>query len=182
MTFSINDIKANLVTVRPTLFQVQVTNPIGDGISDRKLTLTCEAARLPESEIGIIPIAYKGRDIKYAGDKSFTPWQVQIINDEDFSVRNAMETWANRINSNQGNKREFSTSNPNLYKSQATVTQFSQTGQIIRVYQFNGLWPSEVSPIDLSWDAKDQAQRFTVTFQYDDWEIVGGITGNAGGR
>jgi hypothetical protein len=37
------------------------------------------------------------------------------------------------------------------------------------------LYPTEVSTIDLAWDA-DTIQEFTVTFQYDYWEAV---TGNA---
>jgi hypothetical protein len=182
MAFSINDIKANFRGGVPShSFQVQLTNPIGDASADRKLTFMAEATRLPESTLGTTTVSYFGRDVKYAGDRTFSPWPVEIINDEDFLIRNALETWSARINSLQGNKREFTSGNPALYKSQATVTQFSRTGQVLRVYQFNGIWPEEVSGINLNWAAKDELQRFSVTFQYDDWNIVGGITGNAGG-
>jgi hypothetical protein len=51
----------------------------------------------------------------------------------------------------------------------------------IRTYQFNGIFPSAISPIDLDWNATDQIEEFTVTFQYDWWEVSGGVTGQAGG-
>ena len=48
------------------------------------------------------------------------------------------------------------------------------------MYNFVGLYPSEVGTIDLAWDA-ETIQDFPVTFQYDYWEVSGGNTGNAGG-
>ena len=67
-----------------------------------------------------------------------------------------------------------------MYKASAQVTQFSKTGEILRVYDFIGLYPSEVGTIDLAWDT-ETIQEYTVTFQYDYWQISGGTTGNAGG-
>ena len=44
------------------------------------------------------------------------------------------------------------------------------------------MWPVEVSSIDLDWNTTDAIEEFTVTFQYDWWEVDGGTTGNAGGN
>ena len=63
----------------------------------------------------------------------------------------------------------------------ANVTQFSKTGVPIREYAFNGIFPTEVSTIDLDWNSTDAIEEFTITFQYDHWE-VSGLTGNAGGN
>jgi hypothetical protein len=131
--------------------------------------------------LGIIEVPYFGRRIKMAGDRTFADWSVTVINDEDFLIRNAMEEWSNKINSLQGNLRQFGAASPLLYKANAQVTQFSKTGTPIRTYQFNGIFPSAIAPIDLDWSATDQIEEFTVTFQYDWWEVAGGITGNAGG-
>ena len=60
--------------------------------------------------------------------------------------------------------------------------QYSKTGLPVRQYTFNGMWPIEVSTIDLAWESTDAIEEFTVTFQYDFWEVDGGITGNAGGN
>ena len=140
----------------------------------------CRAAQMPASTLGTIEVPYFGRKVKIAGDRTFAEWTVTLIQDEDMTIRNSMEQWSNSINSHLGNLRSFSTASPTLYKANASVTHFGKTGLPLRTYTFNGLFPTEVSPIDLDWNTTDTLEEFTVTFQYDYWE-VGGITGNAGG-
>ena len=77
--------------------------------------------------------------------------------------------------------RAFGSAAPLLYKSTAEVTQFSKTGVPIRVYKFNGIYPSSISAIDLNWGDTDSIEEFQVTFQYDWWQVSGGITGQGGG-
>lgn len=182
MAFNINEIRSQLTFggARNSLFQVQMNNPI-NGAGDIKLSFMARAAQIPESQLGVIEVPYFGRRMKLAGDRSFNDWTITVINDEDFLVRNALEEWSNSINSLQGNLRRFDSASPLLYKASAEVTQFSKTGAPIRVYKFNGIFPQIVSPIELDWGAVDQIQEFQVTFQYDWWEVSGGITGQAGG-
>ena len=139
------------------------------------------SAQLPESSLGLIEVPYFGRKVKLAGDRTFGDWTVTVINDEDFLIRNAMEEWSSKINSNQTNLRSFGSAAPLLYKSTAEVTQFSKTGVPIRSYKFNGIFPTSISAIDLNWGDTDSIEEFNITFQYDWWEVSGGITGNGGG-
>jgi hypothetical protein len=182
MAFNINEIRAqlNLGGARPALFQVTITNPVNQ-IADLKTPFMVRAAAIPASTLGLIEVPYFGRRIKVAGDRRFDPWEVTVINDEDFLVRNAMEQWNNAINSYEGNITQLGSGAPSLYKSQATVTHYGKAGEILRVYQFNGLWPETVSSIGLDWAAQDTIEEFNVVFQYDSFEVIGGVTGNAGG-
>lgn len=182
MAFNINDIRSQLTLggARPSLFQVIISNPVNP-IADLKLPFLCKAANLPGSTLGTIEVPYFGRKLKIAGDRRFDSWAVTIINDEDFLVRNAMETWNNSINLYQQNITALGSSAPSVYKSQATVTQFGKDGTILRTYQFNGIFPDQISPIDLSWNATDEIEEFQVSFQYDTFEVLNSITGNAGG-
>lgn len=187
MAFNIEEIRANLALggARPTLFNVTLTAPAGgiglSSVAVVKIPFLCSAASLPESSLGTVQVPYFGRKIKLAGDRTFAPWVVTILNDEDFIVRNFFETWTNMINSLQGNLLQFASASPPLYQGLASATQFSKTGIPVRIYQFNDLWPSLVSPITLDWNATDQIETFQVTFEYDYWNIQGGITGNSGG-
>lgn len=176
MAFSINEFKSQLVGggARSSLFQVQITNPIL-GIADFKIPFMVKAAAIPESILGTIQVPYFGRFVKYGGDRQFQPWQVTIINDEDFAVRNAMEAWSNAINSHITNFR----STPFDYKAQAQVTQFGKDGTVLREYTFEGLFPTQISTIDLAWANESQIEEFSVTFEYDLWRISGGVTGNS---
>jgi hypothetical protein len=177
MAFNINDMRGQLTGggARPSLFQVQITNPI-NGAGDFKVPFMVKASTLPASTIAPIEVPYFGRKIKVAGARTFETWSVTVINDEDFVIRNSMEQWMNSINSHIGNLRETGSSSPNAYKAQAQVTQFGKTGNIIREYQFNGLFPTSVSTIDVNWET-DAIEEFTVEFQYDWWSISGGNTG-----
>jgi len=176
MAFSINEFKSQLVGggARPSLFQVQITNPVL-GIADFKVPFMVKTAALPASTLGEYTVPYFGRLVKYAGDRTFEPWSVTVINDEDFGIRNAMEAWSNSINSHVTNSRSL----PQNYKSDAVITQFSKDGSILRVYNFEGLFPTQISDIQMGWELTDQIQEFTVSFNYDVWTIAGGTTGNS---
>jgi len=180
MAFNIQEIRSQLALggARASLFQVQIANP-ANGAGDIKVPFMVKAAQLPASTLGQIEVPYFGRKIKIAGDRTFAEWTVTVINDEDFLIRNAMEQWMNTINSHAGNIREFGSASPLLYKSNAQITQFSKTGVPIREYTFNGMFPTEVSTIEMAWETTDAIEEFTVTFQYDFWEVSGGVTGNS---
>ena len=181
MAFNVNEFSRALKGggARRSLFQVNITNP-ANGIADSIVPFMTKGAQVPAATLGTIEVPYFGRQVKIAGNRTYAEWTPTIINDEDMSIRNAMEQWNHSINSIQGNLRATGGSSPSLYKASAQVTQFSKTGEILRVYDFIGLYPSEVGTIDLAWDA-ETIQEYTVTFQYDYWQISGGTTGNAGG-
>jgi hypothetical protein len=177
MAFNINEMRSQLTYggARQNLFQVDIFNPANSS-GDAKTRFMCQAAQLPGSDLGVIPVFYFGRQMKLAGDRTFAEWTVTIINDEDFLIRNAMEEWSNAINRLQRNVREI-----NRYKSQAIVTQFAKDGSKLRSYDFNGIFPSNISPIELDWSTTDQIELFQVTFQYDYWNVGDSVTGDAGG-
>lgn len=179
MAFNINDLRSQLTFggAKPSLFQVQITNP-ANGVADIKVPFMVKAAAIPSSSLAAIEVPYFGRRIKLAGDRSFAEWTVTVINDEDFLVRNAMEQWMSSINSHQGNLTNFASASPLQYKAQAQITQYSKTGVPLRVYNFNGLFPTELSPMEMNWEASG-IEEFTVTFQYDWWNVSGGVTGDA---
>ncbi len=135
-----------------------------------------------EATLSAIEVPYFGRNIKLAGTRTFAEWTPTIINDEDFAIRNAMEQWSNAINSFQGNINNAGGTAPSLYKANAQVTQYGKTGDILRVYDFIGIFPTSVAAIDLGWENGDAIEEFQVTFAYDYWQVSGGITGNAGGN
>lgn len=178
MAFNINDIRAGLRLggARPTLFQVQITNPI-NGASDRIAPFLIRSTSLPASTINSIEIPYFGRKIKVAGDRTFDTWSVTVMNDEDFAIRQTMEEWHNSINALQTNLNLSPDNSPSNYKSTAIVTQFSKTGEALRVYKFNGIFPVEIAPIELDWETTDAIETFGVTFAYDWHEVEGGVTG-----
>lgn len=152
---------------RPNLFKVTMNFP-GYADGDTELTsFLCETAQLPGSTMGTIVIPFRGRQLKMAGDRTFAAWTVQIINDTDFDVRNSMERWMNGINAHSANTGLAS---PIAYEADILVEQLDRDASVIKKYTLRGAFPTELSPIDLAYDAVDQVERFQVTFEYQYFE------------
>ena len=178
MSFSINSFAGALKLggARSSLFQVTISNPVSS-FADIQVPFMVKSATIPSSTLSMIEVPYFGRKIKLAGNRTFEEWQVSVLNDEDFAIRNALEAWSNAINGVTSNLNSVAVASPALYKSTAQVTQFSKTGVPIRVYNLIGLWPQTIGQIDLNWETEG-VQEFPVTFSYDYYEVSGGITGS----
>lgn len=185
MAFNINEFKTRGLVyggARPTLFQVNLSAPglVRNVPALQKLQFTCSAAELPGAQLGVINVNYFGRQVKLAGDRTFDPWTITVLNDEDFKVRAMFEAWNNSLNSFVSNIRNRGyQQNENNYKGSLDVTQFNKEGQAIRRYQIVGAIPEVVEPITLSWEEPNQIERFRVRFAYDYWLPVGETAGAA---
>lgn len=176
MTFQISKFAGALKKggARPTLFKVDLSTPFDRDLNSISSFLI-QASSLPSSSIGPIEVPYMGRKMRVAGDRSFETWSVTVINDEDFKIRHAMEKWHNQINSLRGNLNQTGGSEPANYKFQAKVMQYGKSDENnpIREYEFYGLFPIEISSIDLDWNSTDDIERFNVQFSFDWYESVG---------
>jgi len=169
MTFNVNEFRARALPLdgaRPNLFDVQLTFPGNLPLDSR---FTVKSAALPGSSIGSTTINYFGREVKFAGNRTFSDWSVTVLNDESFELRTAFETWMSLINSHAGNLRNPAYDSPSTYTSDAFVTQYSKTGIPIQQYNFIGMFPIDLSPMELDWGSNDTIQEFQVTFVYQYW-------------
>jgi hypothetical protein len=170
MAFNINNFKTNGLQfggARPSLFDVALTIPDGVSNATQKLTFTCRASSIPAATIAPVEVPYFGRKIKLAGDRTFADWSVTVMNDEDYSIRKMFEQWSNLINNHEENLK---TAVRNDYKTRdAEVVQYGKDGRPLAAYLFYGLFPLEISAMDLDWDASNTIQTFNVTFAYDYW-------------
>lgn len=159
---------------RPNLFQVHMNFPRfvtrGDAAAIKGVFMI-EAASLPESDLGTARTHYFGREVRFAGNRTYGAWRVNVINDEDFLLRDAFEDWFHYINSPEGNIRHVSAStlngiSGNGYGQNARVIQFGKTGLPLKEYNFYGMFPTNVSDVGLNWGSNDQIETFGVTLTY----------------
>ena len=183
--YSISKFKSALAGggARPNLFEVRLTSiPGGVEWDSDNFKFMCKAASLPASTIANIDVPFRGRIFKVAGDRTIENWTLTIINDEDFKYRTAFEGWMQhilRLENNTG------TTSPQEYMTNADVIQLGRGNEIkskgstegsyddsatgvtvsaLAKYQFQDIWPVNVSSIDLSMDNSDQIEEFTVEF------------------
>ncbi len=174
MAFDITAFRGSLQYdgARPNLFEVSLILPaiLGYADANQKLSFTCKSASIPGSTVGTVMLQYFGREVKLAGNRTFAPWTVTVLNDEDWKVRTGFEKWLNALNSHIGNQRLSGAGNSLGYSVDASVNQYAKTGGgAIATYKFVGLFPTDLSQIDLDWGANDTIEEFTVTFDYQYW-------------
>ena len=188
---------------RPNLFEVKLVYPegIATSVADKELPIDTrfmvKAANLPASNINVIDIPFRGRNLKIAGDRTFDIWTITVINDTSFRLRNAFEAWMNRINRVDNATGEVT---PIDYQTNAYVYQLgrdvtkagSSVGvseyigdsvgklgkqkatnakvEVLKTYKFHGIFPTNVSAIELSYDQSDSVEEFTVDLQVQWWD------------
>jgi len=182
MAFRINDIKTGLRFggARPNLFRVRLIPPAGGfGLDFNSSEFLIQATTLPASEIAAIEVPYFGRKIKVAGDREYGSWGIDVMNDENFKIRNQLEQWHYRINSIRENRNNTGSSAPENYKADAFVDQYAKTGEIIRTYKFEGLFPISIDAITLNWETTNVIETFGVTFAYDIYVVQGSGAGSS---
>ena len=176
MAFSVNEFRSQMVGdgARPNLFEVSMPFPgfSAPGNAQTKLTFMCKTAQLPGSTINAVPVQYFGRELKFVGNRTFADWTLTVINDEDFVIRNAFERWMNGINSHSLNVRNPVALAPGGYTVYGEVTQFGKTGDQLKRYKFLGLFPTDLTPIDVDWGSNDTIEEFSITLAYQWWESV----------
>ena len=168
---TISQFKSKLIGggTRPNLFEVQVNFPDGvdlniqnDGggqFDGDRFRFLCKAAALPASNVANLEVPFRGRVLKVAGDRTFDPWTVTVINDQDFGHYRAFQAWAQNI-AQYGDSSGLT--DPSSYMGQATVYQLgrnaaSQQGSaspatdsnILAQYKFVDIFPTTISSIDL---------------------------------
>lgn len=166
MSLAIDDFKARLTGggARANLFRARINFPAFiTNINTETVSFLCKTANLPASNISEIAVPFRGRPMNLAGERTFEPWTITIINDTDFAIRNAFESWVDRM----GNATQAAgEANPNVYKVNMGVDQLDRGGQPIKSYEFIGVFPSAVAEISLGYE-EEGIEEFEVTLQID---------------
>jgi len=188
---TISKFKSTLVGggARANLFEVTIPGAIpGGGTLGETFSILCKSASLPASNVSSIDVPFRGRIFKVAGERTFDPWTITVINDENFAIRRVMEDWMNYIAQYADGS---GATTPTDYMVDAYVTQLRRTPSNVRVtsgeggglagqgqdtgskndviYKFNSIFPTSISAIDLSYDSADTIEEFTVEFQVQYW-------------
>ena len=154
---------------RPNQFQVVIRYPdfiAGPASEAGRFLIT--TAELPGQTMGVTPVYYRGRLVKLAGDKEFAPFSCSIINDTDFTVRNALESWMQYMENRVTKSGEI---RPQQYQTTIDIYQLDRNGRTLRKYQLRDAFPVEIGPVQLDFGSNDQISTFGATFQYQTFTI-----------
>jgi len=181
MAFNLNEFRNKLVNggARPNQFNMRITWPqqVPTGVAAAAdYPFMCETGELPASNLGTIIVNYFGRKLKFAGDREFDTLSVNIINDEDFKIRAALEAWVAAISGNSTTVSQFNGGlTSDGYGTDAEMNQYSRNnngngGVPIKSYRFVGIFPIKVGAIPLDWNSENSIEKYPVEFAYQWWE------------
>ena len=168
---NINEFKSRLRGGGARANQFKVTLPfpgyaaVGGETSD--LAFLCSATALPGQTVGQVAIPFRGRVLNIAGDRTFEPWTITVLNDTDFKLYRAFERWMNGINNMTDNE---GIANPADYQVDGFVDQLDRNGTTLKSYTYRGLYPEVLANIPLNYATNDQVESFDVTFRYQYFE------------
>ena len=165
---------------RPNLFEVDIKFPSGVSGDQTQFQFMCKAAAMPAQNVASIDVPFRGRIFKVAGDRTIDNWTVTIINQEDFQLRQAFESWSElmaKLSNNSG------ATSPNAYMSKGTVYQLGRGASakseapggdsvVLKTYTFEDIFPVTVGEIALSYDTGDTIEEFDVEFAVNNISLV----------
>jgi hypothetical protein len=171
MAFNINNFISTMARdgVRPNLFEI-IFMEVG-----ATFTFRATATQLPASTIGVARTNYFGREAKFAGNRVFGDWTVNVLMDEtdfqDIGPRGRLEQWSNLMNTHIANVRNPAKTAPSSYMRDAMINLWSKDGAYVTAsYKMTGCFPVNIGEVGLDWGANDQIASFPVTFAMQWWE------------
>ena len=183
MAFNVSTFKSQMSGdgARPNLFRVSLTGATNFLDIDKDDYFFIRASSIPGSTIGQVVVPYFGREVKFAGNRTFADWSVTVVNDENFKVRSALEQWMDNINRHEANVRNADSIIDYYGKAEVFQLSKSKPTSNLRKYVFEKIFPVDLSEITLDWGDNDSIEEFTCTFAYDYWTADKGNATTAGG-
>jgi len=166
---NINDFKARLSGGGARANQFKVTLPfpgyasVGGETSD--LAFLCTATSIPGQTLANIGVPFRGRVLNIAGDRTFNPWSVTVLNDTNFKLYKAFERWMNGMNNMTDNE---GLSNPVDYQVDIFIDHLDRNGATLKSYTLRGAFPTSLDDIALSYGTNNAVEEFgcSLTYQY----------------
>ena len=149
-TFNVERFKSALTNggARPNQFAVQLSFPTyvaAQSIAVARSPFLVNIAELPGQTVNPAIVQYRGREVKFAGDRIFAPYTITVMN--DYAAK-------------------FGKLQPSEYQRDMDILQLDRNGNILKSYKLVNAFPVDLSPVALDFGANDQISQFTVTFQY----------------
>jgi hypothetical protein len=193
MSQSISTFRDEFVGNRANRFKVVGSFPVitaYSGYEKTEMEFYCKAASMPSSTIGTVSVGHGGRAVRLPGDRSYSPWTIQVYESPYVQLRNLFEDWIeymdtrkthetnNVVNTDffwefhyQDQKSSGNTT-PTVEVQRVTGNVTTTPAQYRKKIKFYDVFPIEISPIEFSYDNPDTFAEFTVTFNYLYWEYL----------
>ena len=102
MTFTISDLKKHLgpgLGLRKNKYLIEIPVP---GIQGGTINILCRSAGLPERNINVNSVWYRGRKYNVRAETDYIgTYEVSLLDDSDMKIRQMFDTWMKQIDNSQ---------------------------------------------------------------------------------
>jgi hypothetical protein len=169
---------------RLSLFEVILTSRSLDnrqivpgGITDSDLRFFCQSVSVPGINLDTTPYRTSGVGMPESMPMTVQPEALNCVFmlDSNHSVMSFFHRWISNVMNVSGARGDNSRGLPmhqieykNSYAAKSLVVRHYSSHNTSRFYEFQylGVYPTQVSNIDLAWSSKDQIATITVNFSY----------------
>lgn len=182
MSLSLKDFRTGISDfARPNRFEINIIPPSTlDYVYKQfnKLNWLAETAQIPSRTQGELKMKFHGMSYTIPGDFEKENLTIGFINSYGFEGRFFFDQWMENIQAtNTDNSRK--SSYDLLNNSALEVIQLGRTeNDILAVYKFYDVFPTNISTIDLSMTEYDTIEKFTVGFSYSYFDEISNYKGN----
>lgn len=154
---------------RQHAWKVQVNFPTYAGSNDtvRQASLLARTTGVPASNIGVMGVAWGGRNLPLPGDRTYEEFTVNFINVNDGNVFRAFQRWSEAIN---GSDTNTGLTNLDDFMRDIQLDLLDVEGNITMSYILRDAWPQNINGIELDAAATDSYTSFNVVFQYVNYQ------------
>ncbi len=170
---NISTFRTSFSSSRSNRYKITGTIPAGDNL-DETFTLYAKAVSFPGSQIGMIPVSYQGRVVKFTGERQFTEWSIQVYDVATISsvdIRTKLEAWIETLDAANTHKQRFDNASAIPWTVEFDDIDTNESGgggvSYKKTMKLFNCWPIDISAIDLNYEAADSFAEFTLTFAYD---------------
>ena len=163
--------------LRQNSFKTTISIPNANTGVDEQFSFLCTSGSVPSMTLGTATVHYFGRAINFAGDREFEPYTVTLIEDESFSVRNALEAWQNAMNllNQDTDKRSNMCDHSQYYVDvrfepigvDGGACGLNGAGGVLKTYTLKNAFPSSIGAIEFGYENNNSVASYQVTFTYD---------------
>ena len=137
----------------------------GTGFDDSLNRFFIRAVSLPPSQVNPIRIPYRGRILKWPGDRIYFPWTFRVLDQGGKeSLWTKFNDWSNTINDHKTNINNPDWDN---FTTDWKIQQIGANGNtVLKEVTLFDCWPTIIGPISMDANSIDTLVEFTVTVEY----------------
>ena len=146
---------------------------VGGKTNDHFSKFFVRAVSLPPSQINEIRIPYRGRILKWPGDRVYQPWNIRILDENKGtkdSLWHAFHRWSDNINDHIDNNTKLDSLN--AFSDDWVIRQVDENEQTTKQINVIQCWPSIVGPVDMDANSVDTLVEFNVVVNYQYYDVI----------